>query len=129
MALIADLRGIRQSLGVRLRQLAWHPSVLAVLADDAAELADAPPSLVLGCAVTATLPAAGDVIPKWAHVIAVELSAGERPPARLAHCGKPVIAVRRGASYADVHEARAACDRLQADLAPQFDLAGYFVAP
>jgi hypothetical protein len=32
-------------------------------------------------------------------------------------------------AYADFDEARAACDRLQAELAPEFDLAGYFVAP
>jgi hypothetical protein len=59
--------------------------------------------------------------------IAVELAAGERPPGWVANCGRPVIAIRRGGAYADFQAARAACDRLQADLAPQLDLAGYFV--
>ena len=62
-----------------------------------------------------------------ADVVIVELQPGERPPAWAAECGRPVIAVRRGTTYADLHEARAACDRLQAELAPEFDLAGYFV--
>jgi hypothetical protein len=62
-----------------------------------------------------------------ADVIAVELAEGERPPAWMARVAKPVIAIRRGRVYADLSEARAACDRLQAELAPEFDLAGYFV--
>jgi hypothetical protein len=62
-----------------------------------------------------------------ADVIAVELADGERPPAWMARIAKPVIAIRRGRVYADLYEARAACDRLQAELAPEFNLAGYFV--
>jgi hypothetical protein len=61
-----------------------------------------------------------------ADVVAVELAAEERPPSWMASLGKPVIAIRRGGAYANLHEARAACDRLQAELAPEFDLAGYF---
>ena len=62
-----------------------------------------------------------------ADVIAVELAEGDRPPAWIAKVSKPVIAIRRGRVYADFFEARAACDRLQAELAPDFNLAGYFV--
>ena len=40
--------------------------------------------------------------PPWANMLAVELQADERPPAWLAACGKPVIAIRRGAAYADI---------------------------
>ncbi len=61
-------------------------------------------------------------------VIVATLDDGERPPAWMASCGRPVVAIRGGATYADFVEARAGCDRLQADLAPEFDLAGYFVA-
>lgn len=60
-------------------------------------------------------------------LIAVELQAGERPPAWIADCGRPVIAIRRSETYADFYAARAACDELQAEFAPEFDLAGYFV--
>jgi hypothetical protein len=38
-----------------------------------------------------------------------------------------VIAIREGGTYADLQTARLACDHLQAALAPEFDLAGYFV--
>jgi hypothetical protein len=62
-----------------------------------------------------------------ADVVAVELAEGDRPPAWMAKVSKPVIAIRRGRVYADLYEARAACDRLQAELAPEFNLAGYFV--
>ena len=57
---------------------------------------------------------------------AVRLADGERPPAWLATCNKPVIAIRKETGC-EIGSARAACDRLQAELAPEFDLAGYFV--
>lgn len=60
-------------------------------------------------------------------VIVAALEEGERPPAWMASCGRPVVAIRGGATYADFKQARTACDRLQAELAPEFDLAGYFV--
>ncbi len=62
-----------------------------------------------------------------ADVVAVELADGDRPPAWMAKAARPVIAIRRGRVYADFYQARAACDRLQAELAPEFNLAGYFV--
>jgi hypothetical protein len=63
------------------------------------------------------------------NVVVALLRAGERPPPWTATCGQPVVAIRRGGTYADFQQARAACDRLQAELAPEFDLAGYFVGP
>ena len=63
----------------------------------------------------ATSDAAASADRSWARILAVELHEGERPPAWLAASGKPVIAIRRGVSYADFHEARAACDRLHLD--------------
>jgi len=62
-------------------------------------------------------------------VVAFELRGKERPPSWIAKAPRPVIVIRRGEDYADLVAARAACDRLQAELAPEFDLAGYFVAP
>jgi len=62
-------------------------------------------------------------------VVAFELRGEERPPSWIAKAPRPVIVIRRGEDYADLTAARAACDRLQAELAPEFDLAGYFVAP
>jgi hypothetical protein len=60
-------------------------------------------------------------------VIVAALDDLERPPAWMATCGRPVVAIRRGGTYADFEQARAGCDRLQTELAPEFDLAGYFV--
>lgn len=62
-----------------------------------------------------------------ADLIVAMLEDGERPPAWMSACGRPVVAIRHGAAYADFHQARAACDRLQAELAPEFNFAGYFV--
>lgn len=69
-----------------------------------------------------------DAIAADCNVAVAIVERGKRPPRWMSTCGRPVVAVRRGATYADFVEARAGCDRLQADLAPEFDLAGYFVA-
>ncbi|WP_428304930.1 hypothetical protein [Lacipirellula sp.] len=61
-----------------------------------------------------------------AQLIVADLAAGERPPASLVALGKPVLALRRSPEFASFAESRAACDRLQAELAPEFNLAGYF---
>ena len=61
--------------------------------------------------------------------LAFDLKPGERPSAWVPKATRPVIAIRRGEDYTDLAEARAACDRLQAELAPEFDFAGYFVTP
>jgi hypothetical protein len=130
VALIADLRGCAAKTPARLKLLAWHPSVLVALVDDRDwSCSILSPIVPASCVVKATSDAATSADRPWARALTVELHAGERPPAWLAESGKPVIAIRRGVSYADFHEARAACDQLQADLAPEFDLAGYFVAP
>ena len=63
------------------------------------------------------------------QAIIVELQSDQRPPTSLATLNKPMIAIRRGVAFNNLHEARAACDRLQAELAPEFDLAGYVVGP
>ena len=62
-------------------------------------------------------------------VLAFDLKPGERPPAWVPMASRPVIGIRRGEEYTDLSQARAACDRLQAELAPEFNLAGYFVTP
>jgi hypothetical protein len=130
VAIIADLRGLKTAAPARLQALAWHPSVLLALIDDVDwSNADLLPIVPVGCVVDRLSDAATWTERSWVRVIGVELDGSHRPPIWLASCGRPVIAIRRGVTYADFHDARAACDRLQADLAPQFDLAGYFVAP
>ncbi|NOZ41468.1 MAG: hypothetical protein GXP24_14765 [Planctomycetes bacterium] len=125
---IADLYNVDTVLTPRLLSLAWHPSVALVLQNEI--YGYLPPALIPGHRVHANAQLVPESIAHdWASVILVELNAGERPPAWLANTKKPVIVIRRGEDYADFTAARAACDRLQAELAPEFDLAGYFVTP
>jgi hypothetical protein len=128
VGLIADLRGVRRDLGSSLRRFAWQPAVMLGLVDDDAAMGlDTAPGLLLGRVVQAGDSAASGDRP-WASVLAAELAEGERPPAWLATCGKPVMAIRPRVSHADFPAARAACDQMQAELAPEFNLAGYFVS-
>ena len=123
--LMADLRGYSGDLTPKLLSYAWQPSVALVLVDDRVASAHYKPHAVkIGCVFS---PAYGFAAADWADVIVIELHETERPPAWAATCAKPVIAIRRGEAYAELAEARRGCDRLQAVLAPQFDLAGYFV--
>ncbi len=128
---IADLRSNDIALVPRLLSLAWQPSVALVLISPMDRTFGYQPSaLTLGHMVHANAQLVPESIAHdWASVILVELNAGERPPHWLANTEKPVIVIRRGEDYADFTAARAACDRLQAELAPEFDLAGYFVTP
>jgi hypothetical protein len=126
--LIADLRDA-DSTADHLARLVEHPSVAMVLVNDRQLFPSEIEQLPLGgiYAVAVDAPCATPLAP-WSNVIVVELQPGDRPHAALAHCAKPVIAIRRGESYADFAAARAACDRLQTELSPEFNLAGYFVA-
>jgi hypothetical protein len=115
--IVADLRGLSPSL----TSYTWQPSVVLVLLDKAT-----PKPHAIKTASVAR-PACGFAANTWPDAITIELSNSERPPAWAATCEKPLIAIRRQGAYAELAEARRACDQLQADLAPQFNLAGYFV--
>ncbi len=125
---VADTRQSEADLTKTLLGYTWQPSVALVIPEmDAAYV---PHSQLLAEVVGAN----GEFSPDsaredWSQVIVVELNEDERPPRAMQQIDKPLIAIRRGVDYSDLHEARAACDRLQAELAPEFDLAGYFVAP
>jgi hypothetical protein len=109
----------------------WQPAVAGILLDrqslDAASLHLATASGILLAQLfnSQSWNDATSLSPN-ANLMVVNLAEGERPPAWMATCGRPVVAIRRGPTYADFEQARAGCDRLQAELAPEFDLAGYF---
>jgi hypothetical protein len=115
--IVADQRGLSPDLV----SYTWQPSVALVLLDTATTK----PHAIKTTSVAH--PACDFAANTWPDAITIELSNSERPPAWAATCEKPVIAIRRQGAYAELAEARQACDRLQADLAPQFNLAGYFV--
>jgi hypothetical protein len=117
VSIVADLRGLSPDVV----SYTWQPSVALVLLDTATSKSHAIRT------VSVAHPACGFAANTWPDAIAIELNETNQPPAWAATCGKPVIAIRRQGAYAELAEARRACDQLQADLAPQFDLAGYFV--
>ena len=128
--ILVDARAPGKDLGNLGSYLSWHPAVFSLVID-AKQLEDSREARVaalpLGIAITARSQADEFENRDFDYYVA-ELNQGERPPAWLLDSGKPAIAIRRGEDYADLGEARAACDRLQAELAPEFNLAGYYVA-
>ncbi len=129
---IADLRSVDTDLTPHLIKLAWQPSVALVLLSFTHNRYGfyVPHSQTLGHMVHASAQLVPESVDyEWPSIVLVELNAGEQPPHWLAITDKPVIVIRRGEDYSDFAAARAACDHLQAELAPEFDLAGYFVTP
>ena len=62
----------------------------------------------------------------WAHVLWREIE-NEQASVRYAGSPRPIIAVRRLPDQADIPTTRGACDRLQLELAPFGNFAGYVV--
>jgi len=133
VGLVMDLRTTGESLNSVMDQLDWSSSVLLALVD-AEQLSRQgfkqhwPRQCLLAHCLTASS-APEELVDPNTEVLVVELQSSERPPAWLASIDRPVVAIRRGVVNDDLQQARAACDRLQAELAPEFNLAGYFVAP
>lgn len=120
-------------LGTLLERISWQPGVAVVtLSRERLELARELPGRAAGILLAQRFDSLdwGDAnfVTGGVGVIVAALDEGERPPGWMATCARPVVAIRRGAAYADFEQARASCDRLQAALAPEFDLAGYLVA-
>ncbi len=132
--LVVDLREAQQSWQATGRQLDWFPAVTLVQLSEEQlrnvgqgrqwprhSFAALSPGVNSSAEQIAKLPC---------DLLAVELSCDQRPPPWTTGCELPVIAIRQGvANNNDLQQARQACDRLQAELAPEFDLAGYFVTP
>jgi hypothetical protein len=126
VGLVVDLRTATDCTEPLLERLAWSPSVLAaiVTADQLAHR-HTTCGIPLGLAVEGPL---ADVPTDLEFDFCAALcDPNQRPPAGL--LDKPLIVIRRGVDYADLAAARTACDQLQAELAPEFNLAGYVVTP
>lgn len=110
---------------LRLR-LSWEPAAAAIVYD---KLPTEPVAFDDGILNGAKLDAGNGNVPADAadaQLLLGDLANDERPPAVLATSNQPVLALRRKPAFATFSEARTACDRLQAELAPEFNLAGYF---
>jgi hypothetical protein len=112
----------------RLRDTAqWPAAVLAIVEDpgfDAAKAAQVAPNLLL--AQPARPDHLGDLHP-WARLAICEVTDVDEFRRHSASCNVPVLAYRRLGNDHTPAAARTECDRLQRDLAPLQDLAGYIV--
>ena len=111
--------------------LSWQPAAAAlVLGRDQLHAAMTKPlprcGILLGQRFDSRSWNDANAIVSGADFIVAMLATNEPPPEWMATCGRPVVAIRRDAAYPDFHQARESSDRLQAELAPAFDLAGYF---
>jgi hypothetical protein len=119
VALVVDLRGAEWAA---CAELDWHPAVMLVLVGAEQVADDKLRNVQTAVCVNAT----SEQPTVACDAYAIELQPGERPPAWATTCDKPVIVIRKDPN-AKIRDARAGCDKLQAELAPEFDLAGYFV--
>jgi len=126
IARLTEANNIEQQLRALAR---WGAVAAVVLPDDleatAEELHTAAPNLLLAQHFD------GDTEVRaaaWADVIVCRVNDPTRFPSSVATCQLPILAERRLAEETSVAEARVQCDRLQRDLAPGGDYAGYLVA-
>jgi hypothetical protein len=129
---LVDATRFDDDLGTLIKRCSWQPAAaILALSRERLELVRELPGRASGILLAERLDSHGwddaNSVANGISVIVAALNQGERPPAWMASCGRPVVAIRRGGTYADFEQARAGCDRLQAELAPEFDLAGYFV--
>ena len=106
----------------RFRRIASFPSVAVIWIDDATiheSLKQIAPNVLIAAAVDDSRNRELADLLVWSV---------DNPSADTTRAfDKPVLALRPLTDPLPLAEARAACDRLQSDLAPQHDLAGYFV--
>lgn len=129
---LAQANELESNLAALVAKQSWQPAAAALVLDRdqlhaAVENSLPRCGILFGQRLDARTWQDANAIVSGADLIVAMLEDNERPPEWMSTCGRPVVAVRRGAAYADFSQAREACDRLQAELAPTFDLAGYFV--
>ena len=107
------------------RRLAPWPAVFLLLFEPDA-LVDASIRAAARNVLFAVKSAAGEIsVPPWAQAILCD--ADPDGGTQVADCQLPVFVRRRLSSAADIRVARSACDRLQYDMVPNGDFAGYLV--
>jgi hypothetical protein len=110
-----------------VRRLASFPAVGIVLlpasCKDVASLKSVAPNLLFAQAVQNDMAAAEE----GPHFLLYDASRPDLLPSQLAASPRPIVAVRRVAERGSFIDNRAACDRLQSDLATLGDFAGYVV--
>lgn len=129
--LVVDFRGKRDFMLNDFRRVDWWPAVFIGIVDGE-QLSEGrlhehlPRQCRLAQCLTGDSTAA-DLADPRTEVLAVEFDRGQRPRDWMAKIDRPVIAIQRWGEPTVIERARGECDKLQAALAPEFDLAGYFV--
>jgi hypothetical protein len=107
-----------------VRRLGQWPAVFLVVLEANTAVASAIRDAARNLLFAAKIAADGPIVPPpWAQVILCDVHAENAQ--RLGDCPLPILARRRAPT--DINSARAACDRLQYDLASVGDFAGYLV--
>lgn len=127
VALVTDLRGLddRSAVIRELVRASHWPAVLMALIEVSQVAGDQP--LPTGLVMVHPLDTSNGEMASWTDGVLVATDPPHSLPDWLTEVDKPVLAIRRGPPDICLATVRQACDRLQADLAPRFDLAGYFV--
>jgi len=122
-----------------IRRLAKWPSVFAIILDPATSITSDHRAAARSTLFAVTWPRLSETrsaslgeprpraVPDWAQLAICPVESTDYFAAAVRDCQLPVIAVRQISPNASIPQARAACDRLQFDLASLGDFAGYLV--
>ena len=118
-----------EGVTAELRRLARLPAVIMAAIDATAALPDDIGVAAIDIRLAAHCQAENSppALPRWANVLLCESEDAAAMVDAVADRDIPVIAFRPAGQLMEIAKARAACDALQRDLAPQADLAGYIV--
>lgn len=126
--LVVSVTGSRDEVICELRRLAQSAAVAIAVVENTRDADEQLRYVAPNVLLAQHFPAASPVVPaSWADVLICEVSQIDEFARRVADCKVPVIALRRLGGRDRLSDARAACDRLQRDLAPVGDFAGYVV--
>ncbi|HEX3999443.1 MAG TPA: hypothetical protein VHX65_12905 [Pirellulales bacterium] len=125
--LFIDLNSHAENLLEEVRRLGQWPAIFLLIFPADAEVDSAIRAAAKNVLFAAKFSAgAARVAPPWAQVLLCDVDAEHLPPST--GCQLPVLIRRRiSSAAAQLAAARAACDRLQYDMAASGDFAGYFV--
>jgi hypothetical protein len=126
--LLIELSGQAENLIAEVRRLGQWPAVFLLILEPRTAVDSAVRSAAKNLLFAARFAADAPIVPPhWAQVLLCDVNAENQMP--IGACQLPILARRRAlpAGSVVIGKARAACDRLQYDLAPVGDFAGYLV--
>jgi hypothetical protein len=135
--LLVNLDGDNRQLAAEIRRLGQWPAVFAIILDPAAAISTEHRAAARNALFAVTWPrlsetrgaSLGETRPRvdWAQLAICPTDSTETFTEAVRDCPIPAIAVRQIAATASIPQARSACDRLQFDMAPVGQFAGYLV--